>query len=57
MGNVEPTNTYDPIQHSDEYLVIYMIIIIQEIQSVQSRVVSRVGSDRLSFYIALLLIL
>ena len=57
MGNVELTDTNSPIQHADEHLVVEMPIIIQELQSVQFRVVARGGRDKLSFHLALLLIL
>ena len=57
MGNVEPTDTNNPIQYSDKHLVVYMPVIIKELRSVQFGVVARGGRDRLSFYIGLLLIL
>ena len=57
MGNVEPTNTNDPIQHDNEHLVVYMPVIIQKIRGVQFGEVARGGRDRLSFYLSLLLIL
>ena len=57
MGNVESTNTNSPIQHADEHMLVEIPVIIQEIRSVQFGVVARGGGDRLSFYIALLIIL
>ena len=57
MGNVKPTDTNDPIQHADEHLLVYMPVIIQELRSIQFGVVSGGGRERLSFYLAFLLIL
>ena len=57
MGNVEPTDNNNPIQHADEHLVVYIPVISQELQSVQFGVVARGIRDRLLFYLALFLIL